>query len=55
MIVVVQDGRLVGSAGHIRQREGWVYICVGGLIARRTTSDAEEARADAERLAGERE
>jgi ketosteroid isomerase-like protein len=22
--VVIQDGRLVGSAGHIRQREGWV-------------------------------
>ena len=32
--VVIQDGRLVGSAGHIRQREGWVYLWVGGSIAR---------------------
>jgi ketosteroid isomerase-like protein len=52
--VVIQDGRLVGSAGHIRQREGWVYICVGGLIARLTTSDVDQARAAAERLAEER-
>jgi ketosteroid isomerase-like protein len=52
--VVIQDGRLVGSAGHIRQREGWVYICVGGLIARLTTSDVDEGRAAAERLAQER-
>ena len=22
--VVIQDGRLVGSDGHVRQREGWV-------------------------------
>ena len=52
--VVIQDGRLVGSAGHIRQREGWVYLCVGGLIARLTTSDVDEGRAAAERLAQER-
>ena len=49
--VVIQDGRLVGSAGRIRQREGWVYLCVGGSIARLTTSDVDEARAAAERLA----
>lgn len=52
--VVIQGGRLVGSAGHIRQREGWVYICVGGSIARLTTSGADEARAAAERLVQER-
>jgi ketosteroid isomerase-like protein len=52
--VVSQDGRLVGSAGRIRQREGWVYLCVGGSIARLTTSDVDEARAAAERLAQER-
>jgi hypothetical protein len=49
--VVVQNGRPVGSAGHLRQREGWVYLWVGGLIARLTISDIDEARAAAERLA----
>lgn len=52
--VVIQDGHLVGSAGRLRQREGWVYLCAGGLIARLTTSDVDEARAAAERLALER-
>ncbi len=52
--VVIQDGRLVGSAGRIRQREGWVYLCVGGSIARLTTSEVDEGRAAAERLAHER-
>ena len=52
--VVIQDGRLVGSAGRIRQREGWVYLWVGGSIARLTTSEVDEARAAAERLAEER-
>ena len=53
--VVIQDGRLVGGDGHIRQREGWVYLCVGGSIARLTTRDGvDEARAAAERLAQER-
>ena len=52
--VVIQDGRLVGG-GHLRQREGWVYLCVGGLIAALTTrSDPGEARAAAERLAQDR-
>src|SRR5262245_42302510 len=50
--VVIQDGRLVGGDGHVRQREGWVYLCVGGSIARLTTSDVDEARAAAERLVG---
>src|SRR5262245_22303433 len=52
--VVIQDGRLVGSAGRIQQREGWVYLCVGGSIARLTTSDFDQARAAVERLAQER-
>jgi ketosteroid isomerase-like protein len=50
--VVIQDGRLVGSPGRVRQREGWVYLCVGGSIERLTTyPDTDEARAAAERLA----
>ena len=49
--VVVQSGRPAGSAGHLRQREGWVFVWVRGLIARLTTSEVDEARAAAERLA----
>ena len=52
--VVIQDGRPVGGDGHVRQREGWVYLCLGGSIARLTTSDVDQARAAAERLAQER-
>jgi ketosteroid isomerase-like protein len=49
--IVIQDGRLVGSGGHLRQREGWVYFCGGGSITRLTISGVDEARAAAERLA----
>jgi ketosteroid isomerase-like protein len=52
--VVIQDGRPVGGAGHVRHREGWVFLWVGASIARLTTSDVDEARAAAERLAQER-
>jgi ketosteroid isomerase-like protein len=52
--VVSQDGRPVGGDGHLRQREGWVYLCVGGSIARLTISDVDQGRAAAERLARER-
>jgi ketosteroid isomerase-like protein len=52
--VMVQDGRLAGSAGRIRQREGWVYLWEGGSIARLSTSEVEQARASAERLAERR-
>jgi ketosteroid isomerase-like protein len=52
--VASQVGRLVGSAGHIRQREGWVYLCERGSIARLTTLEVDEGRAAAERLAEER-
>jgi uncharacterized protein (TIGR02246 family) len=53
--VVTQNGRPVGSPGHVRQREGWVYVWVGGLVAQLTISAIDEARAAAERLAQERE
>jgi ketosteroid isomerase-like protein len=52
--VVIQEGRLVGGEGRLRQREGWVYLCEGGSIARLTTSDVDEARAASKRLAQER-
>jgi len=52
--VVVQDGRPVGSAGQLRQREGWVFVWVQGLIARLAISEVDEALAAAERLAEER-
>ena len=52
---VVQNGRPAGSAGHLRQREGWVLVWVRGLIERFTSyGDPDEARAAAERLAEER-
>jgi ketosteroid isomerase-like protein len=52
--VVRQEARPAGVAGQVRQREGWVYVGAGGLIARLTISDIDEARAAAERLAEER-
>jgi ketosteroid isomerase-like protein len=52
--VVVQNGRPAGSAGHVRQREGWVFVWVRGLIARLTIFEVDEARATAERLVEER-
>jgi ketosteroid isomerase-like protein len=55
--VVVQEGALAGSAdhGHLRLREGWVFLWERGLIARRSShEDIDEARAAAERLAQER-
>jgi uncharacterized protein (TIGR02246 family) len=52
--VVLQEARPAGSAGHLRQREGWVFLWVRGLIARLTISEIDEARAAAERLAESR-
>ncbi len=51
--VVVQNGRPAGGAGHLRQREGWVFVWVRGLIARLTVLEVDEARDAAERLAEE--
>jgi ketosteroid isomerase-like protein len=52
--IVVQNGRPAGSAGHLRQREGWVFVWARGLIARLTILEVDEARAAAERLTQER-
>jgi ketosteroid isomerase-like protein len=52
--VVTQHGRLFGGDGSVRQREGWVYLWVGGSIARFTVYEVDEGRAAAERLAKER-
>ena len=52
--VVVQNGRPAGSAGHVRQHEGWVIVWVGGLIASIAVYEVEEGRAAAERLVEER-
>jgi ketosteroid isomerase-like protein len=52
--VVIQDGRLVSGDGRLRQREGWVYLWIGGSIARLETSEVDQARAAAERLAEQR-
>ena len=53
--VVQQNARPAGSAGYVRQREGWVWLWVEGLVVRLTTyGDIDEARAAAERLAEER-
>lgn len=52
--VVLQEARPAGTAGHLRQREGWIYVWVGGLIARLTISEIDEGRAAAEALAESR-
>ena len=52
--VVIQDGRPVGGEGRFRQREGWVYLWVGGSMAQLTASEVDQGRAAAERLAQER-
>jgi ketosteroid isomerase-like protein len=55
--LVRQAGRPVGASGYVRQREGWVWAWVEGLIDSVTTYpevDIGEARAAAERLAEER-
>ncbi|HXW59587.1 MAG TPA: nuclear transport factor 2 family protein [Solirubrobacteraceae bacterium] len=51
--VVLQEAQPVGIAGHVRQREGWVYVWAGGSIARVTVYDVDQGRAAAERLAAE--
>jgi len=52
--VVAQEGVPAGSAGHFRQREGWVFLWERGSVARLSTYEIGEGRAAAERLAGER-
>jgi ketosteroid isomerase-like protein len=53
--VIRQQGRLVGSSGHVQLRNAMVNVWVDGVIARTITGpDIAEARAVAERLAEER-
>jgi hypothetical protein len=50
-----QKGRPAGSTGVVQLRQGIVSLVEGGLIERVTTYlDPDQARAAAERLAGER-
>jgi ketosteroid isomerase-like protein len=50
-----EDGRLVGSDGHVEQRRGWSFLWENGLIVHATVYlDIDKARAAAERLAEER-
>jgi ketosteroid isomerase-like protein len=49
---VREDGRLVGSDGHVEQRLGWIFQWAQGLNKRATAYfDIDEARVAAERLA----
>jgi len=51
-----EDGRLVGSDGHVEQRRGWILLWTRGMIESFTAFlDPDEARPAAERLAEERE
>jgi ketosteroid isomerase-like protein len=53
---VREDGRLVGSDGHVEHRRGFVFAWAQGMIERQVVYlDIDEARAAAERLAEERE
>jgi hypothetical protein len=53
--VIRQDARPAGSAAHIQAREAHVTEWVGETVVRATVYvDIDEARAAAERLAGER-
>src|SRR2546421_10023203 len=52
---VREDGRLVGSDGHVQQRRVGVFVWVQGIIERQTTyTDINEARAAAECLVASR-
>ena len=54
--VIRQQGRLVGSSGHVQLRNAMVNVWVDGVIARTITGpDIDEARDAAERLAEDRE
>ena len=55
LAVVFQEARPAGTAAHVQQREGWVYVWEEGLVARLTICDIDEARGVGERLAESRE
>jgi ketosteroid isomerase-like protein len=51
---VREDGRLMGSDGHVEQRRGWLFLWVEGIVEQaRGYLDIDKARAAAERLAEE--
>jgi ketosteroid isomerase-like protein len=53
---VRDDGRLVGSDGHVKHRRGFVLAWAQGMIERQVVYlDIDEARAAAERVAESRE
>ena len=53
---VREDGRVVGSDGHVEQRHTWVFLWAHGMIESFTSYlDTNDARTAAERLAEERE
>jgi ketosteroid isomerase-like protein len=53
--VIHQNARPLGSAARVRTREGWGAVFLDAKIVRGwTSSDIDEARAAAERLAEER-
>ena len=53
--VVIQNGRPLGSSGHVHLRFGSIAVWVNGVITRvKDYTDIDEARAAAERLAEER-
>jgi ketosteroid isomerase-like protein len=53
--VIVQKGRVVGSTASVELRYAAVTQWIDGLIVRNTSyTDIDEARAAAERLAGDR-
>jgi ketosteroid isomerase-like protein len=52
---VWEDGRLVGSDGHVQQRRAWVLLWVKNSISRAAAYlDIDEGRAAAHRVAEER-
>jgi ketosteroid isomerase-like protein len=54
--VIRQQGRLVGSSGHVQLWNAMVNVWVDGVIARTITGpDIDEGRAAAKRVAEERE
>jgi ketosteroid isomerase-like protein len=55
LTVLLQNGRPVGSTGHLQLRYASVSVWVEGMLARTTNySNVAQARAAAERLAEER-
>jgi ketosteroid isomerase-like protein len=53
--VIRQQGRLVGSSGHVQLRNAAIHVWVEGIIVRAITGpDIDKGRAAAERLAEER-